>query len=114
MFGGMNLKQLAKHLNLSQTTVSRALNGYPEVSAETRRRVDDAARKARPIPTSSLSLHGLVRHMAEVERNWFRRALLCDHELAGRCINEAVVINGIGRGKAGRDRVGIRPGGYGG
>ena len=37
----MNLKQLAKHLNLSQTTVSRALNGYPEVNAETRRRVDE-------------------------------------------------------------------------
>jgi len=38
--------------------------------------LDDARRKARPIPTSQLSLHGLVRHMAEVERNWFRRALL--------------------------------------
>jgi uncharacterized damage-inducible protein DinB len=38
--------------------------------------LDDAGRKARPVPTSKLSLHGLVRHMAEVERNWFRRALL--------------------------------------
>ena len=28
------------------------------------------------MPTSQLSLHGLVRHMAEVERNWFRRVLL--------------------------------------
>jgi LacI family transcriptional regulator len=48
----MNLKQLAKHLNLSQTTVSRALNGYPEVGAETRRRVDEAARRVgyRPNP----------------------------------------------------------------
>ena len=48
----MNLKQLAKHLNLSQTTVSRALNGYPEVNAETRRRVDEVARKVgyRPNP----------------------------------------------------------------
>src|ERR1039457_212189 len=36
----------------------------------------DAARKCRPVPTSKLSLHGLVRHMAEVERNWFRRVLL--------------------------------------
>ncbi len=36
----------------------------------------DAQRKARPVPTSSLSLHGLVRHMAEVERNWFARGLL--------------------------------------
>ena len=38
--------------------------------------LDDAGRKARPVPTSKLSLHGLVRHMAEVERNWFRRVLL--------------------------------------
>ncbi len=38
--------------------------------------LDDASRKARPVPTSLLSLHGLVRHMAEVERNWFRRVLL--------------------------------------
>ena len=38
--------------------------------------LDDAARKSRPVPTSLLSLHGLVRHMAEVERSWFRRTLL--------------------------------------
>jgi len=37
--------------------------------------LDDAGRKARPVPTSKLSLHGIVRHMAEVERNWFRRVL---------------------------------------
>ena len=36
----------------------------------------DAERKRRPVPTSKLSLHGLVRHMAEVERSWFRRTLL--------------------------------------
>ncbi len=40
--------------------------------------LDDAARKSRPVPTSNMSLHGLVRHMAEVERSWFRRALLRD------------------------------------
>jgi uncharacterized damage-inducible protein DinB len=40
--------------------------------------LDDTGRKARPVPTSNLSLHGLVRHMAEVERNWFRRVLLED------------------------------------
>ena len=40
--------------------------------------LDDADRKRRPVATSNLSLHGLVRHMAEVERNWFRRVLLRD------------------------------------
>lgn len=37
--------------------------------------LDGQARKARPVTTSKLSLHGLVRHMAEVERLWFRRVL---------------------------------------
>jgi uncharacterized damage-inducible protein DinB len=40
--------------------------------------LDDTRRKQRPVPTSKLSLHGLVRHMADVERSWFRRTLLCD------------------------------------
>jgi hypothetical protein len=31
---------------------------------------------ARPVATSLLSLHGLVRHMADVERSWFTRVLL--------------------------------------
>lgn len=39
----MNLKELAAKLGLSPTTVSRALNGYPEVSAATRERVAAAA-----------------------------------------------------------------------
>lgn len=41
----MNLKELSRLLNISQTTVSRALNGYPEVSEKTRRRVQAAARE---------------------------------------------------------------------
>lgn len=41
----MNLKQLAEELGLSQTTVSRALNGYPEVSEGTRQRVQAAAER---------------------------------------------------------------------
>ena len=40
----MNLKELSQNLGLSQTTVSRALNGYPEVSPATRRRVEEAAK----------------------------------------------------------------------
>ncbi|MGC6397163.1 MAG: DinB family protein [Ilumatobacteraceae bacterium] len=40
--------------------------------------LDDASRKALPVATSKLSLHGLVRHMAEVEQNWFRRVLAGD------------------------------------
>ncbi len=41
----MNLKQLSQLLGISQTTISRALNGYPEVNAETRRKIIEAARQ---------------------------------------------------------------------
>lgn len=41
----MKLKQLASALGLSPTTVSRALNGYPEVNKETRERVLAAAKQ---------------------------------------------------------------------
>lgn len=49
----MNLKELATHLRLSPTTVSRALNGYPEVSAETRARVRRAADELHYRPSHS-------------------------------------------------------------
>lgn len=39
----MNLKELSHILGLSQTTVSRALNGYPEVKEATRKKVLAAA-----------------------------------------------------------------------
>lgn len=50
----MNLKELAAELKLSQTTVSRALNGYPEVSEKTREIVLAAAQRFgyRPSPAA--------------------------------------------------------------
>ncbi len=39
----MNLRELSEELGLSQTTVSRALNGFPEVNEATRKRVQAAA-----------------------------------------------------------------------
>jgi uncharacterized damage-inducible protein DinB len=51
--------------------------------------LDDQRRKARPIPTSLLSLHGLMRHMAEVERNWFTRALLSQPDIPFIWIRDA-------------------------
>ena len=35
----------------------------------------DGQAAAAPVPPSGLSLTGIVQHMAEVERNWFRRVL---------------------------------------
>jgi hypothetical protein len=37
--------------------------------------LSDAQLRERAVPPSTLSLLGLVRHMADVERNWFRRVL---------------------------------------
>jgi LacI family transcriptional regulator len=49
----VNLKELSEHLGLSQTTVSRALNGFPEVGEVTRKRVVEAAEQFQYRPNSS-------------------------------------------------------------
>lgn len=62
------LKQIAGVLGLSPATVSRALNGFPEVGAETRARVVEAARRldyrpnqvARKLVTGRSGIVGLV------------------------------------------------------
>lgn len=51
---------------------------------------DDEGRKARPVATSKLSLHGLVRHMAEVERSWFQRVLRQDRHVPWIWYTDAV------------------------
>src|SRR3954451_25121041 len=48
-----SIRELARHLNVSIGTVSRALNGRSDVSAETRRRVLEAARKLNYAPNQS-------------------------------------------------------------
>jgi len=37
--------------------------------------LNDEQRQRRPVPTSLMSLHGMVRHLADVERTWFQRVL---------------------------------------
>jgi LacI family transcriptional regulator len=70
----MKLKDLAEELGLSQTTVSRALNGYPEVNEATRRRVLDAARhhEYRPNPSArrlATGRAGAVGAVLQTDRN---------------------------------------------
>ncbi len=60
----MNLKELSSLLNLSQTTVSRALNGYPEVSEDTRVRVQHAAEKHNYKPNTRAKSLATGRTMA--------------------------------------------------
>ncbi|NMG75940.1 substrate-binding domain-containing protein [Aromatoleum diolicum] len=64
----VNLKMLSETLGLSQTTVSRALNGYSDVSEATRGRVVEAAKKlgyqpnpqARQLATGRADAVGIV------------------------------------------------------
>lgn len=60
----MNLKQLSEALGLSQTTVSRALNGYPEVAEKTREKVRRAARAANYQPSKRARSLATGRAMA--------------------------------------------------
>ncbi|MEP2704182.1 MAG: substrate-binding domain-containing protein [Roseibium sp.] len=64
MSKGINLKELSRQLGLSQTTVSRALNGYPEVSAETRKRVAEMADSLGYAPNSQARRLATGRSMA--------------------------------------------------
>jgi LacI family transcriptional regulator len=60
----MKLKELSRLLNLSATTVSRALNGYPEVNAQTRARVLAAARRHGYVPNQMARRLATGRAMA--------------------------------------------------
>ncbi|WP_265518644.1 substrate-binding domain-containing protein [Nitratireductor luteus] len=51
--GAVNLKRLSQVLGLSPTTVSRALNGFPEVNEKTRARVIEAANRLNYRPSAS-------------------------------------------------------------
>ena len=64
----MNIKQLAKKLNLSITTVSRALGGYPDVSDKTREKVKRFALKYKykPNPYASVLASGKTKTVGYV------------------------------------------------
>jgi uncharacterized damage-inducible protein DinB len=58
-----------------QTTLTAFLDFQRATLAVKCDGLTEAQRKERAVPPSELSLLGLVRHMAEVERNWFRPVL---------------------------------------
>lgn len=88
----MNLRDLSAILGLSQTTVSRALNGFPEVSEETRARVRAAAElhgyrpsaAARRLATGQSGTLGVVFPR---ERNMLGDLLFT--EFLGGCVSQA-------------------------
>jgi LacI family transcriptional regulator len=88
----MNLRDLSSILSLSQTTVSRALNGFPEVSEDTRARVRAAAElhgyrpsaAARRLATGQSGTLGVVFPR---ERNLLGDLLFT--EFLGGCVEQA-------------------------
>lgn len=66
--GRVKLDELAAHLGLSKSTVSRAMNGYPDISESTQMRVKTAARKLgyRPLSHAQAIRTGQVRAIAMV------------------------------------------------
>ncbi|ORT51220.1 LacI family transcriptional regulator [Vibrio sp. qd031] len=61
----MSIKKLAEHLGLSKSTVSRALNGYSDVNANTRKKVLAAAQELgyRANPTAKRLASGRSRNV---------------------------------------------------
>jgi LacI family transcriptional regulator len=92
MSQAMNLRDLSTLLNLSQTTVSRALNGFPEVNEATRARVKAAAElhgyrpsaAARRLATGQSGTLGVVFPR---ERNLLGDLLFT--EFLGGCVDKA-------------------------
>ncbi|WP_158826811.1 LacI family DNA-binding transcriptional regulator [Mucilaginibacter lacusdianchii] len=81
MFGSYTIKDIAKALGLSTSTVSRALNGSYEIGAETKKLVLEYAEKVnyRPNPIA-LSLkeqksHSIGVVVCEVANNYFSQAI---------------------------------------
>ena len=66
--GRVKIDELAEHLGLSKSTVSRALNGYSDIAETTRKRVENAARKLgyRPLSHAQAIRTGRVRAIAMV------------------------------------------------
>lgn len=75
MLLSMNLAHLANHLGMSKTTVSRALNGYPEVNVRTRERVLKAAKEvgyqpnpmARSLALGRTNIFGMIHPLQPAE-----------------------------------------------
>ncbi len=63
-FAAAEREMLASWLDFHRATPARKCDG-----------LSDEQLRQRSVPPSSLSLLGLVRHMADVERGWFRQVL---------------------------------------
>jgi LacI family transcriptional regulator len=94
----IRLKELASELGLSITQVSRALAGYADVSAETRRRVLSAAETRNYVPNRT------ARMLVSGRSDFIGMLLpLREHEIIDSYLSEFLVGLGHGLARRGRD-----------
>jgi hypothetical protein len=62
-----------------RTTLESWLDFHRSTLAMKCQGLDDEQAAAASAPPSAVTLTGIVQHMAEVERNWFRRVLAGEH-----------------------------------
>ncbi|MCM1192833.1 MAG: LacI family transcriptional regulator [Butyrivibrio sp.] len=76
----VSIKEVAKHAGVAISTVSKVLNGYPNVSEETKKKVNDAIRELNYIPNSIAS--------ALSSKQFGRIALLLDPKRQTQAIDQ--------------------------
>ena len=69
------------HLSVELSTLNEFLDHYRSVLIAKATGISDEQARSQAVEPSNLSLLGLLRHMAEVERHWFRRILKNESEL---------------------------------
>ncbi|MGV0836704.1 DinB family protein [Mycolicibacterium thermoresistibile] len=73
----MDIERPMPPLNADErTTLEAWLDFYRATVARKCQGLGDADLRTASVPPSTLTLLGLVQHLAEVERNWFRRVLV--------------------------------------
>ena len=76
----VSIKEVARHAGVAISTVSKVLNGYPNISEETKKKVNDAIRELNYIPNSIAS--------ALSSKQFGRLALLLDPKRQTQAIDQ--------------------------
>lgn len=91
------LKDLSRHLGISVTQVSRALNGHDDVSEDTKKRVRKAAKKLNYVPNMSARklVSGRSGVVALVQKN--NPDLIEDHNFVETVTNLSIEFSKLGK-----------------
>ena len=79
--GNINIKQLARHLNLSKSTVSRAFTGHNDINLETKERILKVAKELNYQPNHHASnlraqkSKNIAIIVPEIANNFFSQAI---------------------------------------